>query len=314
MAYSHVPVLLNEFMELLQPAPGQRVVDCTLGGGGYSMALLGRIQPGGSLLAIDLDQAAIENFSKKLKSQALKKSVTIAHGNFRDLDKIVRSHHFDGLDGIVADLGLSSFELDQSGRGITFQKKEVLDMRFDQAAKSETAAFMLNNYSEQQLTEIFTKYGEEPFSRLIVKGILRSRAEKEIKYTTELLEIITESVPRRFTHKAKDSARRVFQALRIAVNGELENLEQMLPKALELLKSGGRLAVVSFHSLEDRMVKHFFQEASRGCICPPDFPECRCGRSPAAKTLTRKPVTASRKELLDNPRSKPAKLRVLQKI
>lgn len=312
--YTHIPVLLNEVIEYIDPQPGQNFVDATLGGGGYSMALLEKNAPNGKVLSIDLDTSAVENFKiLNLKSEILNRS-TVVHGNFRDLDNIVTNHKFQNISGIVADLGLSSFELDEAGRGISFQKKEMLDMRFDPTGQTETAQTILNNRNEHELQAIFTEFGEEPFARLIARGIIRHRESKQITYTTELTEIITESVPRKVTHKAKDSWRRVFQALRIAVNGELESLEQFLPKALDLIVPGGKLAVVSFHSLEDRTVKQFFEKASRGCICPPEFPICICGKNPQAKVLTRKPVIAGTQELTNNPRSKSAKLRVLQKI
>lgn len=187
-------------------------------------------------------------------------------------------------------------------------------MRFDQSAQTPDAKFIINRYTEKQLTDIFWKFSEEKHTSRIVKNILRERAKAEIHYTTDLVELIKNSLPKPVQHKFADSARRIFQALRIAVNHELENLETFLPKALDLLNPGGRLAIVAFHSLEDRMVKNFFKEASRGCVCPIDFPQCRCGKNPIARIVTKKPVIASEEELEKNPRSKPAKLRVLQKL
>lgn len=312
--YKHIPVLLNEVIEILQPKTGEMFLDGTLGGGGYSKAILEKVAPTGKVLSIDLDDDAIKNFKGQILNSKYKKNSVIVHGNFRDIDAIVKTHEFRNISGIVADLGLSSYELEQSGRGITFQKKEPLDMRFDQKKHTETAAFILNNYEEKQLVNIFKEFGEEPFARLIARGIIRARQESSVRFTTELADVITKSVPAKFRHKAKDSMRRVFQALRIAVNHELENLEQFLPKALELLNPGGKLAIVSFHSLESRMVKEFFVKASKGCICPPDFPICVCGRNPAAKLITRKPITAGKKELQDNPRSKSAELRAIIKL
>jgi 16S rRNA (cytosine1402-N4)-methyltransferase len=243
--------------------------------------------------------------------------VIIAHGNFADLDKIIRNHDFANISGIVADLGLSSFHLDESGRGLSFQKHEPLDMRFDisgSAADSADARFLLNNRSVEELAEIFKKYGEEPASYLIAKAIVRQRRDKLYHYTTDLVETIQQALPKPKQHQWTNSARRIFQALRIEVNHELDNLESFLPKALDLLNPGGRLAVVTFHSLEDRIVKQFFVSANAGCICPLDFPECRCGRTPQAKILTKKPVVPGAEELAGNSRSQSAKLRAVIKL
>ena len=315
MSYYHVPVLLNEIIEYLRPSPGQNFIDATFGGGGYTLALWKHIAPAGKILAIDLDADAIGNVKGQLSSV---KGLTTHQGNFKDIDKIIRHHNFPAPDGIVADIGLSSYQLDQSGRGITFQKKEVLDMRFDQKSDEPDAKFILNNYEPKRLEKIFKDFGEEKFTRQIVRKIIEHRTDNiehgEIKYTDQLYKIIESALPKPFKHKASDSARRIFQALRIAVNHELENLEEFLPKAFDLLKPGGRLAVVSFHSLEDRMVKQYFVGLTKGCVCPPEFPICVCGRNPKGKILTKKPIGATIQELAQNSRSKPAKLRVIQKI
>jgi 16S rRNA (cytosine1402-N4)-methyltransferase len=308
--YSHIPVLLNEALFYLQPKPGQNIVDATLGGGGYSMAIVRSVGEKGKVLSIDLDQDAIENqTAKNVKLNV--KNLTLAHGNFAHIDRIVKNHGFPPPDGIVADLGLSSYELDQGGRGMSFQKQEILDMRFDRSAESEDARWLLNNKSEKELIKIFENYGEEKFSRQIARKI--KVAENDIKYTTELYQIITDSLPKPVKHKAAGSARRIFQALRIAVNHELENLESFLPKAFDLLAPGGRLVVVSFQSLEDRQVKQFFNSLAKGCVCPIDFPQCVCGKNPQGKILTKKPVTASEQELKNNLRSNSAKLRAIIK-
>ncbi len=312
MTYEHEPVLLKEVIDLLAVGKGDHVVDGTLGGGGYTRALAKLVGPKGKLLAIDLDKSALETnkeTNKKLKIE----NVLLVHGNFRDIGKIAVNHDFTDISAIVADIGLSSFQIDQSGRGITFQKKEPLDMRFD-VSQDTTARFLLNNRTEQELATLFSKYGEEKFSRPIARQIVRRRAEQQLHYTTDLVECIEAGLPKPVKHKWQDSARRIFQALRIAVNHELENLEAFLPNALDILAPGGRLAVVTFHSLEDRIVKHFFLSVAKGCICPVDFPECRCGKNPRAKILTKKPISASAEELERNSRSKPAKLRVIQKI
>jgi 16S rRNA (cytosine1402-N4)-methyltransferase len=242
----------------------------------------------------------------------LGKNAIAVQGNFALIDKIISNHKFPAPDGIVADLGLSSYELEH--RGISFQTDQPLDMRFDQS-QSLDAKFILNNYDEKRLVKIFEDYGEEKFSRQIVKKVIGLRTKGvEIKHTNDLYKVIQEALPKPVKHKADDSARRIFQALRIEVNHELENLKEFLPKAFDLLAPGGRLIVVSFHSLEDRIVKQYFVGLTKGCVCPPDFPQCICGKNPQAKILTKKPVTAAARELNHNPRSNPAKLRAIIKL
>lgn len=323
MAYVHTPVLLKEVIQYLDPRPGGNFIDATLGGGGYSLALLERIAPQGKILALDLDADAIKNFQiPNSKYQIISKSknqksenIILHQGNFRDIDRIIKHHDFPVPDGIVADIGLSSYQLDQSGRGISFQKKEILDMRFDKSSQEPDAKFILNNYDEDRLLKIFREFGEEKFSSRIARKIQEVRDKGlKIKDTFDLYQIIVEALPKPVKHRADDSARRIFQALRISVNHELENLEAFLPKAFDGLKPGGRLAVVSFHSLEDRMVKQFFVGLAKGCVCPPEFPQCICGKTPQGKILTRKPVVASPSEISNNPRSQAAKLRVIEKI
>jgi 16S rRNA (cytosine1402-N4)-methyltransferase len=227
---------------------------------------------------------------------------------------MVTTYKFGNISGIVADIGLSSFQLEGSGRGISFQKQEPLDMRFDLSDNSTDAKFIVNNWDQSRLTEIFQNYGEEKFSSPIARKIVQHRQLKLLHYTTDLVAIIQEALPAPEKHRFADSARRIFQALRITVNHELENLETFLPKAFDLLAKGGKLAIISFHSLEDRIVKEYFLSLARGCICPLDFPQCICGQTPKAKILTKKPITAKPYELEKNPRSKPAKLRVVEKL
>lgn len=309
--YFHQPVLLKEVMSLLEPKTGETVIDATLGGGGYSLAILEKLGPKGTLLSVDLDHDAINN-AGLFKGD--RKNWILVQGNFRNIDKIAEKHKLNQINGIVADIGFSSHELDQSGRGFAFQKDEPLDMRFDQS-QPEDARFYLANRSAGELEKIFREYGEEKFSRQIARKIkeLEARGQK-IRRTGELFEAIEAALPKPVKYKAGDSARRVFQALRITVNHELENLKDFLPKAFGLLSSGGRLAVVSFHSLEDREVKSYFNSMAKGCVCPPDFPQCLCGRSPKAKIINKKPITASEAELSANSRSRPAKLRGLIKL
>lgn len=310
--YVHKPVLLNEVLGLLAVQPGEHAVDATLGGGGYTKALLGHVGSSGKLLAIDLDEAAITAFSEWTRAQQA--PVVTSHGNFKNIDQIVVAHGFTDVAAIVADIGLSSYHLDESGRGVSFQKHEPLDMRFDVRGDTATAAFILNHHDEAELRKLFRDYGEERYASQIAHAIIRARAEHPIRYTTELVDLIKTALPAPVKHRWADSARRIFQALRIAVNHELDNLQGFLPNAFNILAPGGRLAVVTFHSLEDRIVKQYFVSLAKGCVCPPDFPQCRCGRNPQGKILTKKPIQPSEAELEENPRSRSAKLRAIQKI
>jgi 16S rRNA (cytosine1402-N4)-methyltransferase len=313
MSYQHIPVLLKEVLDILDPQPNQNFVDATLGGGGYSFALLDAIAPKGRILAIDLDRDAMDNSRRKFAKDIQR--VTLAHGNFRDIDHHVKSRDFRDIHGIVADIGLSSYQLDDSGRGISFQKKELLDMRFDVSSKLPDARFILNNWTVSELATIFEEYGEEKFSYKIATNIVNHREKHdELKYTTELTAIIEESLPKPRRHLWKDSARKIFQALRIEVNQELANLEAFLPKAFNILNPGGRLAVVTFHSLEDRIVKNYFKSLVDGCVCPKEFPICKCGFQTLGKLLNKKIITASEAELKMNMRAKSAKLRAIQKL
>ena len=312
MSYQHTPVLLQEVLDILKPEPGQNFVDATLGGGGYSFALLEANAPDGRILAIDLDRDAMDNSRRKFSKDIHR--VTLAHGNFRDIDHHVKSRDFRDIDGIVADIGLSSYQIDESGRGISFQKKELLDMRFDVSNKEPDARFILNNWPEEEIRHIFEEYGEEPFSSKIAHLVVRFREQEELKYTDQLVEIIKDALPKPRKHLWADSARKIFQALRIEVNHELANLEAFLPKAFNLLNHGGRMAIITFHSLEDRIVKNFFKELTTGCICPKEFPICKCGQTPQAELLNKKVITASDEELQINMRAKPAKLRSILKL
>lgn len=312
--YHHIPVLLPEVLRMLDPQPGQCFVDATLGGGGYTAALLERSAPDGRVLAFDLDQDAINAFQAKMENTSLASRVQVVHQNFSAVAEVAAERGFGPIHGIVADIGLSSYELDQAGRGISFQKDEPLDMRFDQTAHTPTAAFLLAERSEAELARMFAEYGEERFAEPIARAIVRSRAQQPVERTGQLLELIQQSLPARVRHMAANSARRIFQALRIAVNGELANLEAFLPAALDILAPGGVLAVVTFHSLEDRIVKQFCKSATTGCVCPPQFPVCRCGRTPQAELLAKRPVLASPEEQAANPRSASAKLRAIRKV
>lgn len=317
----HVPVLLKEVEILLDPRLGDIVVDGTLGGGGHSLMLANKIGAKGTLVGMDLDPASLEEAKKMFSEHSVAAQTYFVQSNYKYIDTVVSSLGIEAVDRILVDIGVSSYDFEGSGRGFSFQRDEPLDMRFDPTEtpsnkKKEpfTAKFILQSYSEKELSDLFKEYSEEKFSSRIARGIVQRRMEQSIETTTDLFEIIKKSLPGAVRYKAADSARRVFQALRIEVNRELENLKEFLPKAYNLLKPGGRLGVISFHSLEDRIVKQFYLDLAKGCTCPIDFPECVCGKQPKVKILTRKPVTASEEESKLNPRSIPAKFRVFEKV
>lgn len=311
--YKHIPVLLAEAIEALNLKKDGTYIDATLGGGGYSKSILEHTGEQSTLLSIDLDNDAINNFRASEIYKQNESRVILCHGNFRDIDKYVGEHDLKDLAGIVADIGLSSHQLDGSGRGISFQKRELLDMRFDQTGKSATASFLLNTHSEAEIRKWLEEYGEDPNSARIAKTIVRYREKEKLRFTTDLVECIKQSLPKPIQHKWEDTARRVFQAIRIVVNHELDSLNEFLPKAWDVLAPGGRLVIVSFHSLEDRIVKQFFLSVTKGCVCPPEFPTCVCGKEPLGKILTKKPVTATEAEITRNSRSIPGKLRAIEK-
>jgi len=300
----HIPVLLKEVIEYLSPAPGKIFIDATYGGGGHSKALLEKVGSEGRVLAIDADRGISEEKDK---------SLIFVRANFKDLAAIANSSGFGQVDGILFDLGLSSLELEDASRGFSFSKDGPLDMRFDQTT-GRTAADIVNISSEQELRKIFEDFGEERLSKRIARVILKERFVHKPRTTRELFELIKKAVPASLRMRTGDVARRIFQSLRIAVNGELENLENALPQAFRLLKPGGRMVVISFHSLEDRIVKKFFLKLAKGCTCPPEFPQCICGKKPQARILTRKPVAALKQEVALNSRAKSAKLRAVEKL
>lgn len=311
--FNHVPVLSKEVVELLNPKPGEVAVDCTLGGGGHALAIAYHLGKRGKIIGIELDPAAIAAAEALFKIEKPAARHTFIQDSYANIDVILDQVDTQRVDLILADVGISSFDLEQSNRGFTFQRDEPLDMRFDPKA-ARTASHIVNTYTEQHLSDIFRAYAEDRHSSRIAKGIVAQRQTGTIATTAQLFGAIKHSLPAGLRYKAADSARRIFQAVRIEVNGELDNLSTFLPKAFKALAPGGRLAVISFHSLEDRIVKQFFLAKAKGCVCPPDFPECRCGKVPEGKILTKKPVTASEEEAAQNPRSKPAKLRVIQKV
>jgi 16S rRNA (cytosine1402-N4)-methyltransferase len=306
MAFSHVPVLLQQTIEALRIDPQGVYVDCTAGGGGHSAAILDRLQSG-MLVDVDRDPQAIEALRARFAGRA---NVRILHGNFFDLPALLSDAGIDGADGILADLGVSSHQLDTAERGFSFHQDAPLDMRMSQ--EGMTAADYVNTLSEAELADVLFRYGEEKYARSIAAGILRARAQKPIETTLELADIVRENIPAK-ARRDKHPARKTFQALRILVNSELDVLKIALDQAFDALNPGGRLVILTFHSLEDRMVKQAFAERCAGCICPPEFPVCVCGRKPQGFLPHKKPLTASAAELAVNPRSRSAKLRCIEK-
>jgi len=310
MLSDHEPVMLNEVLAFLDPQKDQTFIDCTLGGGGHSKAILDRIAPAGRLLAFDWDGTAVERTVKKLAEYS--KRTIIVNQSYTDIKEVAYANGFNKVNGILLDLGLSLDQLKNSGRGFSFQLDEPLDMRFS-TDNGVTAADILNKYRASELEKIFFEYGEESQTRRIVKAIVEYRKEKPILTTLQLVTIVVETKtnnPRVRIHPATQ----VFQALRIAVNKELENVQKVLNDSLELLAPGGKIAVISFHSLEDRIVKSFFKLNTKKCICPPELPECRCEHEATLKIITKKPISPSQDEIDKNFRARSAKLRVAERI
>jgi 16S rRNA (cytosine1402-N4)-methyltransferase len=302
----HKPVLLNEVVEALHPQPGQRYVDCTLGNGGHAEAILERILPGGQLLGIDADANAIKTSGHRL--DIYKHNTILVNDNFSHLEMICKENRFLPVQGILFDLGLSSAQLDNPERGFSFQQYGPLDMRFD-AAQEVTAADIVNTYSEEELAEIIKNYGEERYSKRIARYIVNRRP---INSTTQLVDIIKQATG---GYRSKiHPATRTFMALRIYVNRELESLSTALKQTINCLDRRGRLVVISYHSLEDRLVKQFMLTESKECICPPSVPICRCGHTATLKIITKKIITPSQSEIKSNPRSRSAKLRVAERL
>lgn len=308
--------MLKEAMEFLAVEPGNNYIDCTLGGGGYTNAILGRIGGQGKVLAIDLDDLAIANAKLNLKSAIASHQLYLAQENFKNLSAIVKEYFTADakFDGIVFDLGLSSAQLEDRARGFSFNLAGApLSMNFG-GETTETAEKIINSWSAEDLAKIFREYGEEKFAYKIGLAVAEARKIQRITTTDQLVKVITSAIPRRFQRGKIHPTTKIFQALRLAVNQELLNLRDGLPQAVSLLKSGGRLAIVSYHSLEDRIVKQYFKEASRDCLCPPALPICLCGHKAELKILTRGILRPTGEEVLINPRSRSAKLRVAEKI
>lgn len=309
-AFEHVPVLLEEVLQFLEVRPGALYVDCTLGGGGHARAIMERSDGWARLIGIDRDPQAI--LAARQVLEPFGENVRIVQGNFKDLATLLDDVAAGQVDGILADLGVSSHQLDTAERGFSYHN-EPLDMRMGPDAP-HTAAELLEQLEEDELVHILRTYGEERWADRIAKAIVRRRAQRPIQTATDLAEIVKHAIPAAARRSGPHPARRSFQALRIAVNDELEALRRFLSVAVERLAPGGRIVVISFHSLEDRIVKQAFLNEARGCICPPELPVCACHRTPRLHILTRKPVVATKDEIEANPRARSAKLRAAMRV
>ncbi len=308
MDFKHIPVLFNESIDALDIKPDGLYADCTAGGGGHSNAILDRLSENGRLIAVDRDPEAIATLTERFEGR---ENVSIVNDNFFNIKTILSRFTDEGADGILADLGVSSHQLDDAARGFSFHADAPLDMRMSMQGMS--AADAVNSLSQRELQDIIYRYGEDKFAPRIAAGIVRAREEKPIETTLELAEIIKSSIPAAARREGGHPARRTFQALRIYVNGELDGLDGAISDMFDSLKVGGRLAIITFHSLEDRTVKQTFASLCEGCICPPEFPVCVCGRKSRGR-LPQKALAPGREELERNPRSRSARLRVIEKI
>ena len=306
MEFNHISVLADEVIENLNIKPDGIYVDLTLGKGGHSKRILEKLSENGRLIALDQDQDALNAAKKNLSDYP---NVTFIKSNFEDIDKVLDKLGISKIDGALMDIGVSSYQIDNAQRGFSYMHDGPLDMRMD-ANNELTAEKIVNGYSLDELQEIFSKYGEERFSKTIARNIVETRNKQRIDTTFKLRDLVNKSVKTKEVHPEK----RVFQALRIEVNRELEVLEKTLQKVIDYLKKDARLCVISFHSLEDRIVKNTFKELEKDCICPPDLPVCVCNHKAKEKIITKKPITASKKELKENSRAKSAKLRVCKRI
>jgi 16S rRNA (cytosine1402-N4)-methyltransferase len=305
-----VTVLREAAVDLLACSPGNVVVDGTVGGGGHAELILERIGPTGRLIGIDWDHKAIELARERLGAAP---NLTLVRENFRNLAEILGTMGLAGMDSLLLDLGLSSFQLEEANRGFSFRAEGPLDMRMSERMQT-TAAEIINTYSEREIADLLRRFGEERNARRIAKAVVRQRSKGPIRTTSELADIVRRCAPPKSRRAKIDPATRTFQALRIEVNSELENLQKVLDDGISLLRPKGRICVISFHSLEDRIVKRTFARAARGCVCPPELPQCACGRKPSLRVLTPKPVMPSKEEIATNPRSRSAKLRAAEKV
>ena len=310
MTFEHKSVLLHETVDSLNIRPDGIYVDGTLGGGGHASLVCSRLGENGRLIGIDQDEDAIAAATERLKPYGGR--VTIVRNNYENIDTVLAELGIPGVDGIYLDLGVSSYQLDTAERGFTYREDAPLDMRMDQR-NAETAADIVNGYSEMELYRIIRDYGEDRFAKNIAKHIVRARQEKPLETTGELIEVIKAAIPAKIRATGGHPAKRTFQAIRIELNKELEVLEHSIDKMIGLLNPGGRLSIITFHSLEDRIVKNKFKENENPCVCPPDFPVCMCGRKSRGRVVTRKPIVPTGQEIEENKRSKSSKLRVFEK-
>lgn len=311
MEFSHVSVLAEECMQALRIRPEGIYVDATTGGGGHSMRIAQQLSPQGRLICIDRDQDALEAAGHRLRDYSDR--VTFVKSNFSEITQVLRGLGVPGADGILFDLGVSSYQLDNGERGFSYMNDAPLDMRMDRS-QVLTAREVVNTYTQEELKRILWEYGEERYSGRIAGAIVRRREERPIETTLDLAGVIRSAMPAAALREKQHPAKRSFQAVRIEVNGELRAVEQAMNDAVDALAPGGRLAVISFHSLEDRIVKSVFAQQAKGCTCPPEFPVCVCGKKPRIKLISRGVITASETELEENPRARSAKLRVAEKI
>lgn len=312
--YWHVPVMLGEVLRELDPKPGDIVCDCTLGGAGHTVELARRVAPDGLSIGIDQDDMALAAATERFEREVPQGRHLFLKGNFGDLDELLVKAEVPGVDCFLFDLGVSSPQLDIPERGFSYNEDAPLDMRMDPGTLTQTAAEVINTYDEADLARILSVYGDEKFASRIAREIVRRRAKEPIRTTFELVDAIKAAIPAAARRHGGHPARKTFQALRIEVNHELEVLERGLEAAIRWLNPGGRVCVISYHSLEDRIVKHLFGEMSQGCTCPPDLPVCVCGHVPIIRVKTRKPLVAGEEELERNPRARSAKTRAAVKL
>ena len=308
MEFKHISVLLNEVIEKLNIKKDGIYVDCTLGGAGHSSEILKLLSPKGKLIGIDQDEEALKAAKERLKDY---NNVIYVHDNFYNIEEILKSLNIEKVDGILADLGVSSYQLDKGERGFSYMKDAPLDMRMDRR-NSLSAYEVINTYSEENLAKIIRDYGEDKFAKRIAKFIVQSRNKQEIKTTGELSEIIKSAIPAKFRREGPHPAKRTFQAIRIEVNKELEILGKSVEDGVKHLNTEGRMAIITFHSLEDRIIKNKYRELENPC--PRDFPICVCGKKPQIRVISRKPIEPTKEEVEANPRSRSAKLRVAEKL
>ena len=306
--------MLAEVLAELDPQPGEVVCDCTLGGAGHTVELAGRVAPDGLSIGIDQDDMALRAATERLEREAPEASTRLLRGNFGDLDDLLVEAEVPGVDCFLFDLGVSSPQLDIPERGFSYHEDAPLDMRMNSGNHTLTAAEVVNTYNEADLTRILRVYGDERFAARIARKIVERRVKEPIETTLQLVDVIKDGIPAAARRTGGHPARRTFQALRIEVNHELDVLDRGLRAAIRWANPGGRICVISYHSLEDRIVKHVFSELSQGCTCPPDLPVCMCGHVPIVRVRTRRPLVASDEEVATNPRSRSALMRVAVKL